>query len=62
MWKKAVSYILESKSEMKKVNWPTRKQVIDYTVTVIVLSVAAAVFLGSLDMMFGKLIKMYVVG
>jgi preprotein translocase subunit SecE len=35
--------------EMKKVNWPTKKDTLINTVTVIAISVVAAIFLGGLD-------------
>jgi len=35
--------------EMKKVNWPTKKDTLMNTTTVILISVVAAIFLGGLD-------------
>lgn len=52
-----VSYIKESITELKKVEWPTRKQALQETVTVIVVSVATAIFLGVLDYGFSYLIQ-----
>ena len=42
-------YIIDSIAEMKKVDWPNRRQTIQYTIIVIGLSVGLAVFLGALD-------------
>lgn len=47
-----VEFIKESKMELKKVTWPTREETIRYTMTVIVISVAVALFLGGLDYLF----------
>lgn len=46
--------------EMKKVNWPTKKETIRYTLIVIGVSVAVAVFLGGLDFVFTTLLNKFV--
>jgi len=53
---KIVNYLKETKAEMKKVNWLTRNEVIKYTLIVIGLSFAVALFLGGLDFLFTFLI------
>lgn len=52
--KKSFNYFLESKEELKKVTWPTRKEAINYTILVIIISAVAAVFLGSIDFALTK--------
>jgi preprotein translocase subunit SecE len=42
-------YFKEVKSEVKKVNWPTRKETIKRTLIVIAITVIVAAFLGLLD-------------
>ncbi len=42
-------YLLEAISEMKKVTWPTQKQVRFYSILVIAMSLGVAVFFGFLD-------------
>lgn len=49
MANKVVTYIKESKDELKKVVWPSRKETIKYTVLVIGISFGVAFFLGALD-------------
>lgn len=44
-----VTYIRESKEELKKVTWPSRQTVIRHTIVVFTLSIVVAVFLGTLD-------------
>lgn len=44
-----VNYLQGAKSELKKVQWPTRQEVINYTITVIAISLAVAVFIGVVD-------------
>ena len=46
---KAVKYILESKSELKKVVWPSKKETTNYTLLVIGISLGVALFFGILD-------------
>ncbi len=50
--KKLFNYVRETKGEMKHVNWPTRKQTIAYTILVIIMSIALAIYLGILDFLF----------
>lgn len=40
------------KSEIKKVTWPTRKDVWNYTVVVLIMSAFSAVTIGLLDAIF----------
>jgi preprotein translocase subunit SecE len=46
---KLFEYIKQSKDELKKVVWPTKKEVIRNTLMVIGISLFVAVFLGLLD-------------
>ncbi|PKM91379.1 preprotein translocase subunit SecE [Candidatus Falkowbacteria bacterium HGW-Falkowbacteria-1] len=46
------NYIKSSIAELKKVSWPTKKETYHYTLIVIGLSLAVAIFLGSLDYVF----------
>jgi preprotein translocase subunit SecE len=46
---KISDYIRESIAELKKVTWPTRKQTINYTLLVIGISLALAIFVGIAD-------------
>ena len=43
------TFIKESRSELKKVTWPTREETIRHTLTVIVMSGILALFLGGID-------------
>lgn len=43
------SYFQESKEELKKVVWPTRKETLNGTIMVIAISLAVAAFLGLAD-------------
>ena len=43
--------------ELKKVNWPTRQETLRYSLIVIGISVAVAIYLGGLDLIFNRLLK-----
>jgi preprotein translocase subunit SecE len=54
-----IRFFTEAKGELMKVNWPTREQLIRYTVLVVVISFAVAVFLGALDTLFSYLVERF---
>jgi preprotein translocase subunit SecE len=54
-------FIRDTRSELRKVVWPTREQAINLTVLVCAASIAVGVFLGGLDLAFGELFK-YLLG
>jgi len=54
---KIVSFLKEVRLEMKKVNWPSRQETIQYTLIVIGVSVAVAIYLGGLDFLFSLLLN-----
>ncbi len=58
---KAVQFFQEAKVELIKVNWPTKKQTINYTALVVAVSIAVALFLGGLDSVFSYILKTYII-
>lgn len=50
---KMARYFRDTKAELKRVSWPTRKQVINSTVVVIVFAVVIGACVWSLDAVFG---------
>ena len=60
MIKRIVTFLQESRVELKKVAWPTREATIRYTVAVIAVSGALAVFLGGLDYIFQIVINRFI--
>ena len=58
---KIVAFLVEAKVELSRVNWPTRKQLIRYTILVIAISLVVAVFLGSLDFLFSSLVERFLI-
>ena len=56
-----VNYIKDVKGEMRHVAWPTRKQVLVFTVVVIVVSLLTAYFLGAFDFIFSKGLDIFII-
>jgi len=52
-----VQFLKDSKAEVMKVKWPTRKELIASTAVVIVLTLIVALFLGLVDFGLIKMIK-----
>lgn len=61
MFQKILTFLKESRTELKKVTWPTREETIRYTVAVIVISLAIAALLGGADFIFKALLTKFVV-
>ena len=61
IFNKAKNFLKESWLEGKKINWPTRQETLRYTLIVIGVSVALAVFLGGADLIFTKLLNKAIV-
>ena len=47
-------YLRETVGELRKVNWPTRKEATNLTIIVIVVLIAMGTFLGVLDIVFTR--------
>lgn len=57
VFKRFASFCKETKSELKKVVWPTPKQVLNNTLVVIVVMLVFAVFVGAVDALFKFIIS-----
>ncbi len=55
-------FIRETRSELKKVVWPTRDMAINLTVLVTAVSLAVGIFLGAVDYVFKWLFQVLVGG
>jgi len=60
MINKIVAFLKEVRLEIKKVNWPNREETLRYTLIVVGVSLAVAVFLGALDFIFNRLINAFI--
>lgn len=47
-----MNYLRDVRAEMKHVSWPSRSLTVVYTIVVVVVSVAVAIYLGILDYLF----------
>ncbi|MBT6691221.1 preprotein translocase subunit SecE [Candidatus Parcubacteria bacterium] len=57
---KLIAYLKGSREELGKVDWPNRETTINHTVMVIGVSVLVAVFLGGIDFLLSKALKIVV--
>ncbi len=56
--KNPVNFFKEVRVELKKVTWPTRSDVVKYTIVVIAVSALVGLYLGALDLIFAKAIEL----
>lgn len=61
MINKFIEYIKGSQQELKKVVWPTKKEVTRNTILVIVFSLGMAVFLGAVDFILTYIVEVILV-
>ncbi|MBM3329328.1 MAG: preprotein translocase subunit SecE [Calditrichaeota bacterium] len=54
---KAAKYIGDVRTEMAKVIWPTRQQLIESSVIVVVLSIILAIFTFGVDVILNRILK-----
>ncbi len=55
--KKIKEFFKEAWFELKKVNWPSRKETIRYTLIVIVVLTIVALYLGGIDFLFTRVLN-----
>lgn len=60
IFSKIAQFVREAKIELRKVNWPTKQQTINYTLLVVAMSVAVAIFLGGLDLGFSRMLQVLI--
>lgn len=58
MFKKLSEFLSNVRSELKKVTWPSKKDTYASTMVVIVLVLLCAVFLGGVDIILSRLIRL----
>jgi preprotein translocase subunit SecE len=57
MIKRIKTFFIESWTELRHVNWPTRQEAVRLTSIVIGISLGIAVFLGAFDYLFSTILK-----
>lgn len=58
MWEKLKQFLKEFRVEMKKVSWPSRKEVIASTGVVLVVVLVISFYLGLADLVFSKMLRL----
>jgi preprotein translocase subunit SecE len=59
-WRATVQFLKEVWVELKKVNWPQRKEVVGSTAVVILASFIVAFFLGAVDLVLQKMLTLVI--
>ncbi|MDO4799264.1 MAG: preprotein translocase subunit SecE [Bacillota bacterium] len=53
-----VKYLKNVRSEIKKVVWPTKKELFNYTAVVLVMVLLSAIAIGLFDLVFNSLFQL----
>lgn len=51
-------FLLETRTEIKKVTWPTKQELKDSTRVVIIASLLLTVFIGAVDQILNRIVKL----
>jgi preprotein translocase subunit SecE len=54
-----IGFLKEARAELVKVTWPTRKELMESTVLVIVSVIAVSLFIGVVDFVFNQLLQLF---
>ncbi len=57
MMQRFFDYLSQSRAELARVSWPTRRQAVRLTLVVIMFSVVVAGIIGGLDYVFSQILK-----
>ena len=57
---KPVNFIKEVRTELGKVSWSTRKELLDSTVVVIAFTTIVTIFIGLVDIILSKLLSVLI--
>jgi len=49
---KIKNFLLDVQKEMKKVSWPTQKELVDYTVVVVIFTIILSAFIFGVDQVY----------
>ena len=55
---KIIEYIKQVYNEMRKVTWPTRSELVNATIVVVVISAITAMIIFVLDLIFSNILQM----
>jgi len=54
---KIINFLTEARNELKKVVWPTKRETVNLTIVVVVVSLVVGLFLTGADFIFSRLIR-----
>ena len=54
-----IGFLKEARAELAKVTWPTRQELYESTILVIVSVILITVFIGVVDFVFNKLLQFF---
>jgi preprotein translocase subunit SecE len=54
---KIKEFLLDVQKEMKKVSWPTQKELVDYTIVVVIFTIILAVFIFGVDQVYSTVLE-----
>jgi len=57
-----ITYLKETKTELRHVSWPTRKQAVQFTALVIAVSLVFAAMLGFFDFIYDIILEKFIIG
>ena len=60
IWKTIVQFLRDVRIEMKKVIWPSRQEVINYTVVVLVTVTVVSTFILVMDLILSRLLHLII--
>ena len=55
-WNRARVFLIEVRNELKRVTWPSRKEVYATTLVVILVSVFFAIYLATVDLVLARIV------
>jgi len=61
IFSKLREFLKEVALEMRKVNWPTAREAFKHTLTIVIISLVVAAFLGGLDYIFSTILNTYII-
>jgi preprotein translocase subunit SecE len=58
MIERVKTFLLETRTEIKKVTWPTKQELKDATRVVIIASILLTAFIGVIDQVLSRIVKL----
>lgn len=57
---KVGKFLEEVKVELKKTSWPTRRELIDATIVIIIATAILSIFIGIVDVILSKIVSLVI--